>query len=821
MKAGTEKPAETGLAVADALPASGAALRLALVYAVFAGLWILLSDLAVGWLLLEQPQSFFANALKGWLFVAVTAALLYAMVRRLLAQTATLSRREHEARTENLRNQQLLAAIVDGSTDAIFAKDLEGRYLVFNRATARVIGKRSEQALGCDDTALFPPEQAATLRANDRRVIVENRTHTYEETLLTAQGERTFLATKGPLHDSEGKVIGIFGVSRDITDRKRMSDELDRHRHHLEERVAERTAELAAANLALAQHADSAEAANRAKSAFLANMSHEIRTPMNTIIGLTHLLRRSGATAQQAERLDRIDDAGQHLLAIINDVLDLSKIEAGRLQVENTDFALSAVLDKVGAIIGEAAHRKGLPISIERNAVPLSLRGDPTRLRQALLNYAANAVKFTAEGSIALRARLLEEIGDDLLVRFEVEDTGIGIAADKLGRLFQAFEQADASTTRHYGGTGLGLVITHRLAHLMGGDVGVDSTPGRGSTFWLTARLQRGQSIVSPLAAVHGGDPESELRAHHAGRRILLSEDNDINREVALELLQSVGLVVETAADGRQAVGWAQRSAFDLILMDMQMPGMDGLEATRRIRALPGWKTTPILAMTANAFDEDRRSCAEAGMNDFVTKPVLPGLLYAVVLKWLPPGERKEPAAADSVARHTPPDAALTAVAVPALVTPALVTPASPSAAEATLARLASLPGVSVARALTLLAGRVEKYLDLLARFVASQADAMSCLATSLADGDHVTARRVAHTLKGTGATLGADGLAEIAARLEGMLRKDETMRLPSDEVRAEMEAIDAELATLAAALADSLDAPDRSLAMADETPEG
>jgi PAS domain S-box-containing protein len=622
---------------------TGAALRLALIYASFAGLWIVLSDKAVAWLFPDPDRIFVASTLKGWLFVAVTSLLLYGLVRRLLQQALEWSRREQEARVEGLRNQQLLAAIVDASTDAIFAKDLEGRYLIFSRGAARIIDKPAEDVPGCDDTALFPPEQAAMIRANDRRVIAENRINTYEETLSTANGVRTFLATKGPLRDGEGKVIGLFGISRDITERtqaentlreqqrlladsqaiahvgswmvdiasgqvtwsdesfrlyglpprpgeslsfdrfvellhpddrprmhdwsaaclagqpmpdlefrtrpidgvsrwllghgalerdadgkpwrmigtvqditekKRMGDELARHRHRLEELVAERTAELAEANRALAQRAaeiadlydrapcgyhsltadatiiavnqteldllgysreeyvghkvgefmtaesralfrqrfadfrrsgrvrdlaldwlrkdgsvlpvlisadlvrnaagefifsratmvddserrrrereiaemqvelarraEAAEAANLAKSTFLANMSHEIRTPMNAIIGLTHLLRRAGATPAQAERLDKIDGAAQHLVAIISDVLDLSKIEAGRLQVESTDFHLSAILDNVASIIGESARSKGLRIDVDRDAVPLWLRGDPTRLR--------------------------------------------------------------------------------------------------------------------------------------------------------------------------------------------------------------------------------------------------------------------------------------------------------------------------------------------------------------------------------------------------------------------------------------------------------
>ncbi|MDO8958604.1 MAG: ATP-binding protein, partial [Rhodocyclaceae bacterium] len=270
--------------------------------------------------------------------------------------------------------------------------------------------------------------------------------------------------------------------------------ELDLHRHHLEKLVELRTEEL---SLAKTQ----AEAANRAKSAFLANMSHEIRTPMNAILGLAHLLQRDGVTPAQADRLAKIDNAGRHLISIINDILDLSKIEAGRLQLESADFHLSAILDNVASIIGQAARDKGLQIEIDPDGVPLWLSGDATRLRQALLNYAANAVKFTEHGTIRLAARLLEEIGDELLVRFEVADSGIGIAPEKLTNLFQAFEQADVSTTRRYGGTGLGLAITRRLALLMGGAAGVDSAPGRGSTFWFTARLQRGHGIMPAAPA--------------------------------------------------------------------------------------------------------------------------------------------------------------------------------------------------------------------------------------------------------------------------------------------------------------------------------
>ncbi len=530
----------------------------------------------------------------------------------------------------------LLRRMIDAVPDLIFAKDLDSRYTAGNRAVrAFLTGDPERSIVGRDDDDFSPPAEAARDRAVDREVLAGRGPFRGVSEIATPDGPRHLETTKSALVGPDGAVLGLVGVARDVT-----------------ERVAGERA------LRLAR--EDALVATRAKSEFLANMSHEIRTPMNGVIGLAQLLEATRLDDEQREYVQLILQSGRSLLGLINDILDISKVEAGRLTLERVPFRLRELVDECVRGVAPGAGEKGLTVAATiDSSVPDVVVGDPLRLRQVLLNLVGNGIKFTESGGVTVIATVAQ--GDDeARLMFAVEDTGPGIAPEQQARIFEAFAQGDSSTTRRFGGTGLGLSISARLVALMGGQIEVESQPGRGSTFFVWIPIEVGATAppvglpalsppgprgdadaVAPAStapaatartttgqAPPAGAPGRAARPG-AGPRVLLADDNAINRRLAVRLLERRGYTVVPVADGRAAVDAAASGRFDVILMDVHMPGLDGLDATRLIREAEGpARHTPIIALTALAMAGDREACLAAGMDDYVSKPIEPAALF-------------------------------------------------------------------------------------------------------------------------------------------------------------------------------------------------
>ena len=825
--------------------------------------------------------------------------------------TARLQAEEERMKLDQrLRDQQFYTrSLIEANIDALMTTDPQGIITDVNKQMEALTGATRDELIGapCKD-CFTDPERA---EAGIKQVLAEGEITNYELTARSWSGKETVVSYNATtFYDRERRLQGVFAAARDVTERIRLDQVLQ-----------EKNVELQSAKVV-------AETASLSKSEFLSNMSHEIRTPMNAIIGMSHLALKTELTARQRNYLKKIRQSGQHLLGIINDILDFSKIEAGKLTLERTDFVLEKVFDDVAGLITDKAAEKGLELLFDiEGRVPNALQGDPLRLGQILINYANNAVKFTDVGEIVIGAELVEESAEDALIRFSVKDSGIGLTEEQSSRLFQAFQQGDSSTTRKFGGTGLGLSVCKRLTELMGGEVGVASEVGKGSVFWFTARLLKGKGsaqeflpvpdlrgrrvlvvddnavarsvlgtmlssmtfqvhevasgeqalselaeaeaagtpyeivfldwlmpgmdgvqtareigglslarapkmvlvtafgedealkesrqagllrvLVKPvhasmlfdvsihLLAQEGSqplvpEPDAPLLladlARIQGALILLVEDNEFNQEVAIDLLSDAGLLVELAQNGQAALDMVRRCHYDAVLMDMQMPVMDGMEATRLIRAEGRFAELPIIAMTANAMAVDRDRCLAAGMNDHIPKPIDPEQLFETLLRWVKPR------------RPTP-----------------TLSPAQIPARQEQDDQVPPIAGIDIQLGLRRVLGKRGSYLRMLGRFVDNQEGTMDRLEERLWAGDYVSAERIAHSLKAVAGNIGAGALQGEAEELESAIRE----RLPAETVDAGRLRAGRSLQTLIADIRRALPAapkpPPESPAAADE----
>jgi len=752
-------------------------------------------------------------------------------------------------------------SLLEAIPDALITTDPSGIITHANHQTELLVGCTNEELIGQPFSAFFTdPERA---EAGINRVLQAHKVTDYELIALAKDGNETVVSFNlTTYYDRVGGIQGLLAAARDVTERNRLDLVLQG-----------KSAELKTAKLA-------AEKANLAKSEFLSSMSHEIRTPMNAIIGMSYLALKTSLSPRQRDYLRKIRGSGQHLLGIINDILDFSKIEAGKLTLETTEFELEKVLDTVANLISDKTSAKDLELVFDLDkSVPANLIGDPLRLGQILINYSNNAVKFTERGEIDIVIRLKEQTEKDVLLYFAVRDTGIGLSEEQMGRLFQSFSQADTSTTRKFGGTGLGLAISKKLAELMGGEVGVESELGKGSTFWFTARLSIGtgrqrklalsddlqgkrvlvvddnenarlvlgnllggmrfkvdqaesgpaalqavarseadgtpydivfmdwqmpgmdgietarrlkesphsqtplmvmvtaygredvikdaeamgfkEVLIKPVSAsvlfdgivrILGGSAEGPKTAESIqtdsfgqlaaikGAHVLLVEDVELNQEVATELLMDAGFTVELAVNGEIAVAMVRANHYDIVLMDMQMPVMDGLTATREIRLDERFRDLPIVAMTANAMKGDRYRCLAAGMNDHVAKPIEPEELWRALLTWVKPKSLSE--SESSMHQHPPTESSI----------------------------WLGVEGLDMTNGLRRVLGKKALYLSMLRKFYSGQHSADLEIATALKNDDWSTAERLAHTLKGVSGNIGATQLQVLAASLESAI---------------------------------------------------